>query len=162
MTGKDVRRRATVKQSVRQGVRQSVSIRLDGLSRVPARKTPHFLCGNPYFGGGGFLLPAACKHQHSSSSRIAAEADIDTQQPVGRNIRPPWMPFWGWGNVLPRSRVSFCPAFFDVIPETNRRRAPSKASARLQALDHHEAGTHTCALPRDHGRWHDQVPETSG
>ena len=102
-------------QSVK-GVRQGISIPLDGLSPIPARKTPQYLRGNPLFYC--FFCAASCcvlrastraPAQHSSSSS-AAEADIDTEQPVGRNMRPPWMPFWGWGNVLPRSQVSFCSA----------------------------------------------------
>ena len=49
------------------GVRQGISIRLDGLFPIHARKTYHYLCGNPYFFL--FLLAAALcdsitEHQH--------------------------------------------------------------------------------------------------
>ena len=30
-------------------IRQGISIRLYGLSPIPARKAPHYLCGNHYF-----------------------------------------------------------------------------------------------------------------
>ena len=108
--GKDVRRRATVKQSVK-GVRQGIFIRLDGLSPIPARKRLIMYVKTPilllFRAASCCVLRASTRTpaQHSSSSSVA-ETDIDTQQPVvGRNIRPPWMPFWGWGNVLSRSRV---------------------------------------------------------
>ena len=54
------------------GVRQGISIRLDGLSPIPARKTPHYLCSlNPYFIDFlcCFLLHAACQHQSTSTAQ---------------------------------------------------------------------------------------------
>ena len=103
LPGKDVWRRATVKQPFK-GVRQGIFIRLDGLSPIPAGKTPRYLCGNAFF----FFCAASCCVPAAAALPRQTQ---DTQQPVvGRNIRSPWMPFWGWGNVLLRSRVSFCAA----------------------------------------------------
>ena len=57
-------------QSVK-GVRQGISICLDGFSPIPGRKTPHYLRGNPSFIVFVVLLAAACcvpapEHQHST------------------------------------------------------------------------------------------------
>lgn len=60
------------RQAVSQSVKyfsQGVSIRLGGLSPIPARKTPHFLCGNSYF---TVFLCCCCLlravYQHQSTS----------------------------------------------------------------------------------------------
>ena len=99
---------------------KAFSIRLDGLRPIPARKTP---CA-----AGCRLLRAVYSSSNSSSSSIA-EADIDTLQPVSRRVRPPWMSFWGWGNVLARPRVSFCAAFSMWSRSQTRRPVLSKAVA---------------------------------
>ena len=83
---------------------------------IPGRKTPHYLYGNPKFML--FRRCVLCAAMSSSTAAAAATAADRTrhkqpaassqQSVVGASNRPPWIPFWSWGNVLFRRPVMLC------------------------------------------------------
>ena len=89
----DVRRRATVKRSAK-GVRQGISIRLDGLSPILARNIASLSLWKPLSYFIVVLLAVACcvlcastrAPAQLSTSSSAAEVDIDSLQPASRSI----------------------------------------------------------------------------
>ena len=73
-------------QSVKD-VRQGISVRLDGLSAIPARNTPHYLRGKPYFFLFFPLLAAGCCVLCTSTRAPAQQQQQQQQQRCrGRHI----------------------------------------------------------------------------
>ena len=116
-------------QSVKR-VRQGISIRLDGLSPISARKTSHYLYGNRllYCFLCCFLLRAACQHQSTSTGQQQQQRCRvrHRHSAASRQKHQTTMDAFLGGKRSPSVSSELLRSFFDVIPKPNKARAPSK------------------------------------
>ena len=77
------------------------------------------------------IYTAAAAAAPADRARHRQPAASSLQSVVGTSNRPPWMPFWSWGNVLSRLPVMFCAVSLMQLQIAANLPARSKGSARL-------------------------------
>ena len=126
------RRTPSSSQSVK-NVRQGFFIRLYELSPIFARRTPHYLCRNPYFDIVlfCFLLRTARQHQSTSTARQRRYGGRHRQSASSRQKHQTTVDaFQRLGKRSPPVSSELLRSFFDVIPEPNKATSALKSKCK--------------------------------